>query len=298
MPAREENRVWLGKDADTPAGKAWDAVRRADYSELRTTLERYGSEATKKAQGPIGHPVTALTAAARQGDTRAMTMLLEAGADPCVKASGNITASPMAWSIEADSAGCVRLLIDTLPRTADGQDVRQPDDEDWCDLAILWHDYIAHPGPDILQQLLEAGARATQEALCRAITQGIHQAVQLLLDHGADPNAVDERTGGTPLGWCVGTLGGTAGDMDTTGPRMLELLLARNADPNTGCGRPGAYRPSVLVAALDAGSAWAIKQLVAAGADIEEARKHMRTHGPLMHRGNAAQVVETLRLIL
>ena len=294
MGLQADNRDWLGNDADTPAGRAWDAVRRADYGGLKTTLERHGKESTATAQGAIGHPVTALTAAARQGDTRALSMLLDAGADPSVKASGHMIASPMAWAIEADSAGCVTLLVEALGGTG----IEQPGDEDWCDLAILSHDYIAHPGPYILQRLLEAGARPTQGALCRAVTQGIHQAAELLLDHGADPNAIDERTGTTPLGWCVSTLGGDAADASTTGPRMLELLLAREADPNAACGRPGGYRPSVLVAALDAGSAWANRRLVAGGADLEKAREHVRKYGLRIHRDNAAQVVEALRLIV
>ena len=165
MGTRTDNRKWLGDDADTPAGNAWDAVLRADYARLEATLERYGEQATLAVQGPIGVPVTALTAAARRGDTRALSMLLDAGADPGLKASGHTVATPMAWAIEADSHGCVTLLLGALEKRG----IEQPDDEDWCDLAILSHDYIAHPGPDILRSLIEAGARPTQGALCRAI---------------------------------------------------------------------------------------------------------------------------------
>lgn len=273
---------------------AWDAMLRADYECLKKTLERYGEQALSTAQGPIGHPVTAVTAAARRGDTKALSMLLDAGADPYTKASGHMVATPMAWAIEADSDGCVTLLLEALKKRG----IEQPEDEDWCDLAILSHDCISHPGPDILQSLLEAGARPTQGALCRAITQGIHQAAELLLEHGANPDGTDERTGTIPLGWCVSTLGGKAADPDTTGPRMLDLLLGRGADPKAACGQPGGYRPSVLVAALDAGSAWAVGRLIAVGADPDEAREHVRRHGVRMHRGNAAQVIEALLLIV
>ena len=106
------------------------------------------------------------------------------------------------------------------------------------------------------------------------------------------------RGGRTPLGWCVSTLGGDAARRETTGPKMLDLLLAFGADPNAACGQPGGHRPSVLVAALEAGSAWAIKALVDNGADIEEARNHVRKHGLRCARDNATHVVEALRLIV
>lgn len=41
-------------------------------------------------------------------------MLLDAGADPGLKASGQTVATPMAWAIEADSAECVTLLLEAL----------------------------------------------------------------------------------------------------------------------------------------------------------------------------------------
>lgn len=91
MGARTDNRKWLGDDADTPAGNAWDAVLRADYARLEATLERYGEQPTLTAQGPIGHPVTALAAAARQGDTKALSMPLDAGG------SATTPTRPPAW---------------------------------------------------------------------------------------------------------------------------------------------------------------------------------------------------------
>ena len=67
MATQELVRRWLGTDADTPSGRAWGAVVLADYSDLAETLERHGEQAT---------------AGAERGDTRAVTMLLDAGADP------------------------------------------------------------------------------------------------------------------------------------------------------------------------------------------------------------------------
>ena len=292
MATQELVRTWLGTDADTPSGRAWGAVVLADYSELAETLERHGEQATGTAQGPLGNPVSALTAGAERGDTRAVTMLLDAGADPGKKASGHMVATPMAWAIEADSLGCVRLVATALEKRGIGQ----PEDEDWSDMAIVHHDYIGHPDPDILRTLLELGARTTQDALCRSVSHGLHQAVELLLDHGVDPNERDEQTGETPLGWCVSTLGGTAGRMDTTGPAMLSLLLDCSADPTSVCGKPGMHQPPVLVAAVEAGAAWAIRQLIEAGADLKQAREHVRRHGLQTTREKAA--LEALSLIV
>ncbi len=289
MATSELVRNWLGKDADTPAGKAWGAVVLADYDTLKTTLERYGDEATGAAQGPLGHPVTALTAAAVRGDTRAATMLLDAGADPTEKAGGHMVATPTAWSIEADSLGCVKLIGAALEKT----DAKQPDDEDWCDLAIVHHDYIAHPDPEILRELLRTGARATQQALCRSVSQGNRPAAELLLEHGADPNGRDGKLGDTPLGWCVATLGGTTGNNDSSGPAMLALLLEHKADPKVWSGAPGLYQRPLLVAALEAGARWAFGALIDAGADGNETRTHIRRWGLRSKREKAT--IEALR---
>ena len=292
MATRERVRSWLGTHANTPSGHAWGAVLLADYDELSETLERYGKQATEAVHGALGNPVTALTAAAVRGDTRAVTMLLDAGAAPEEIGSGHEIATPLAWAIEADSLGCVRLLLAALQKAG----ISQPEDEDWSDMAVVHHDYIAHPDPDILRALLEHGARATQGALCRSVSHGLRQIVELLLDHDADPNGRDERTGETPLGWCVSTLGGTADRKDTTGPAMLTLLLGRSADPKSPCGDPGMRQPPVLVAAIEAGAAWAIQQLIDAGADVEQARDYVRRHGLETSREKTA--LDALRAII
>ena len=82
---------WLGEKATTPAGRAWDAVRDADYRALDKVIGQHGDAATLEVQWPIGHPVTALTAAAQRGDTQALRMLLESDADPNVRAASTTT---------------------------------------------------------------------------------------------------------------------------------------------------------------------------------------------------------------
>ena len=292
MTTRERVGTWLKGHANTPSGHAWGAVILADYKGLAETLERFGKEATGTVHGALQYPVTALTAGAVRGDTLAVTMLLDAGAHPAEKGSGHLAASPIAWAIEADSLGCVRRLLAALQRVG----ISQPQDEDWSDMAIVHHDYISHPDPDILQALLEGGARATQGALCRSISHGIQQAVELLLDHGADPNGRDERTGENPLGWCVAALGGTANRKETTGPAILTLLLGRSADPKRPCGEPGTRQPPVLVAAVEAGATWAIQQLIDAGANRDQARDYVRRHGLETSREKTA--LDALRAII
>ena len=203
MATRERGRAWLERQALKPGGRAWGAVLLADYDALAKTLERYGKQATEAVQGGFGHPVTALTAGAVRGDTRAVTMLLDADADPNEKASGHQTASTTAWAIEADSLGCVLLLLAAQQHAG----INQPEDEDWSNMAVLHHDYTVHPDPDILRALLANGARATQRALCASISEGVQQAAELLLDHGCDANRRDEQDRETPLGWCVQALG-------------------------------------------------------------------------------------------
>ena len=290
METSEPAKAWLEDGAfGTPAAGAWEAVVVADYERLKKTLEWYGEEATEIAQGPGGHPLTPLTAGARRGDTRAVTMLLDAGADPTEKAGGRRVATPLTWSIEANSLGCVKLITGALGKG----DAKQPDDEDWCDLAVLQQDDCADPDPQILRELLARGARATQQALCRSVSQGNRPAAELLLEHGADPNGRDDELGDTPLGWCVATLGGNPGESDLSGPAMLALLLEHKADPKAWSGAPRLHHRPLLVAALEAGARWAVGALIRAGADGNEARTHIRRWGLRTDREKAT--LEALR---
>ena len=265
---------WLGEKATTPAGRAWDAVCDADYKALDKVIGQHGDAATLEVQGPIGHPVTALTAAAQRGDTQALTMLLENDADPNVRASGNMIASPMAWAIEAQSLGCVRMLLtsDRYPL------VLSPPDEDWAELAVLRGDYIKEPRPAILKALLDAGIGASAEALGRAVDQGIHQVAKLLLDSGADANGPNARTGLLPMAHTL-SLPGRVEAADTIGPQMMRLLIDKGASVDALCGPPGMHRPMALVAAIERGQPWAVRCLLDAGADAEGARAHIRQYG-------------------
>lgn len=83
--------------------------------------------------------------------------------------------------------------------------------------------------------------------------------VALLLDHGADPDAVaNDRDEPTPLVGCL------TGRVDLCLP-TVEVLLARGADPNHV--PPG--RDGPLHMAVQCGNVPAIHRLVAAGADVD-----------------------------
>ena len=128
--------------AATPGASAWAAVSAADYETLETLCRAHGRAATRPWDGRLaGHPVTALGAACRAGDTRAVRLLLDAGADPGQGGDEAAPCSPMASAIKAGSLGCVRMLLDRAPR------VRAPEDEDWADLAVRWTRTQAGTGP-------------------------------------------------------------------------------------------------------------------------------------------------------
>lgn len=275
---QEDERHWLGDKRDTPAGRAWTAIRAADYARLAEVLDKEGAAALEPVRGPIGHPVTAATQAALAGDTKALSMVLDGGADPHGRANGHMIASPMAWAIEAQSLGCVRLLKEAERWWEEPPPAGENGEEDWADLAVLYHDHIAHPGTEILEAVLETGAPPTPRALGRATEEGMHQDVEVLLEAKANPNATDPRTGCTPLALCL-RLVGDAARPDTIGPRMIRILLGAGADANGWCGREGGQRPRPLVAAIPEGADWAIGPL-----------REMRQHGlwPREGRGEAA----------
>lgn len=267
---RDNDGKWLGSRRDSAAGRAVLAVTRGDHQGLMKAIEE-GNEAVGTVQPVFGHPVTALTAAAQRGDSRATAALLEAGSDPNKRASGHMIASPFQWAIEAGSLACIRLLDDA--------GASEPAEEDWAAHAVAYRDWVAHPGTEVLVAALRAhGTSATPRALRLAVERGIAQAAGVLLDHGADPNAAEGDKGTPPIGLAL-SLPGYACDRDTIGPRMLRTLLEHGADPNVACGPPNMHQPPPLISALERGADWAVEPLLKAGADYAKALELIRRHG-------------------
>ena len=289
---------FLGEDANTPTGQAWRAVQNGDVKTLDSVLSTYGKDALGTAKGLIGHHVTALTAAARNGDSASIERLLKHGADPNVAASGHIIFSPIAWAIKSQNLTAVRLLLnaDAKPYTAaDGADT-----EDLYDLAVISGDPISKPGNAILELLLETRKPAPTDladTLHRAVERHAAQWVGMLADFHAEPNHVCKRTGTramaaalaighiepNPMRW-------DSYDRDKIGPRVLRALLKAGADPNLSV-RAFHYNPEwnaatfdidiprPLVAAIESGAAWAVPMLIQAGADVEPALAHFKRYG-------------------
>jgi N-acyl-D-amino-acid deacylase len=111
-----------------------------------------------------------------------------------------------------------------------------------------------------------------------AALHGSAEMVELLLEHGADTRAVNQR-GVTALLW-------GARDAD-----KVRLLLGRGADPNA---RSDLGNTPLMVAAGSPAGASAVAHLLAHGADIEPSNKAERTALELAAMGGDTQTVRLL----
>ena len=280
-------------DPTTPSALAYLAVCDNDYDRLRELTSRHQASCTQLVGFTLGHALSPLTEAARSGDTLAVNLLLEAGADVDQRAHGNLPQTPTHWAIEAGSLGCVRMLLAHRPTPAD--------DEDWAATAIR-HSRREQTEkiPEcttILRAVLKAGAPATPAALQAAVKDGRYVAALDLIRHGADPMATHQ---GYPIACDVFALVGYTDDSETLGPRMLRVLLDNGLDPDVPCGPQGMYRPPALAYAIERGAAWALRPLIDEGADVHAvkrliAKNGLRTrHAP--HCGHPAAIVDALHL--
>ena len=279
--ATTADRHWLGKGAETPTGKAWTAVQEGRLKDLRNVLATHGDAALGFARGPIGHPVSALAAAAANGDSAAVELLLEAGATTDHRACGHMMQSPLAWAIESRSLTTVRLLLDAGARTAN--------DEDPFDLAVRYMDHVTSPHNNILEIVLDRteDGEAGNEALHRTVEIGAPQWAAQLTARGADPNHLSTRTGQRALAAALRhdvpaspfyTSENAWRDYSESavGIRLLNVLLERGVDltkPLAAGGDPP------LLAAVKRGAAWAVPKLIEAGADPEPVRAAIRKYG-------------------
>ncbi|KAF3761612.1 ankyrin [Cryphonectria parasitica EP155] len=135
-------------------------------------------------------------------------ILLNAGVDPNAKKDGVYT--PLCSAIRDNRADIVTLLL------ANGADPNTPASEYPCFKCVSHH--RAH----FLPQLIEAGADPTEPKgiVEKAVQHNNLDALIFLLDHGVGVN-VKSREGWTPL---------TTAIRDNR-PEMVDLLLARGADP-------------------------------------------------------------------
>ena len=190
-----------------------------------------------------------LLSAINNGNPAAVECLLKAGANPNVigavdgelqrpfgsgKSFGNYdrVSTPLFFSVVTDQLPLVQLL---LKYHAD------PNDERTDGRSLL---FSALDKPDILAALLDAGAKVDARDTTRDSNnqpQREHwtplllalennrppEVVEMLLQHGANPNLTDDEFGLTPLLWSVGW-----GDRWVPNRTVVQLLLAHHADPN------------------------------------------------------------------
>ena len=121
-------------------------------------------------------------------------------------------------ALARNNLGVARLLLEKDPEAAirlNGATLRMGDPD------------VAVADADVIKLLLAAGFDPDrpgwlgQTALHHFAGRGETAAVELALDHGADPNVLDDERRGTPLAWAA-----AAGHLDTA-----RLLVARGADP-------------------------------------------------------------------
>ena len=281
-------------NVETPAHKAWTAVVRGRLRDLKAIVDRHGDAAFAVVEGPGGNPVSAITAAAWNGDSAAVGVLLKAGACTNHKASGDPVQSPLAWSIASQSVSTVRMLLDAAACPLGA--------EDPCDLAVLHGDPGSNPRNEILDLVL-ADIRTTtetDEALHRAAERGAWEWAERLTAHGADPNHLSTRTYSRALRAVLKHHVPATGDHackygwrkhDTSAPavKLLRTVLAAGADLSKPLDVNRTYPDTPLLAAVEYGAAWAVPILIRAGADPEPARKEIREHG--LRRGSPHAVL-------
>lgn len=207
-------KAWIDQGADWPdqlaadapsapqnpqTSQMMDALRRAD----RTAFERMLRENPKAANGRGSGGSTPLMYAALYGDTRAINLLLDLGADPNTRNDAGATA--LHWAV--DELEATRLLLahkaDPNARSADG-------------LTPLLLAAGRSGSGDVVRLLLDHGAKPEGNVLARAATAGDESTMRLLIERGAEkkplPQDLAVRSGCQA---CVDLLlqGATKGDL-------------------------------------------------------------------------------------
>ncbi|KAJ3110367.1 hypothetical protein HDU96_006659 [Phlyctochytrium bullatum] len=161
---------------------------------------------------------TALHITARQGASRVMTLLIEAGAD--VNAAGRDRRKPIHVACRMGYVHLVNRLLEA------GADVAAVDERGWTPL----HDATRGMSDETIKLVLGAGAPVNaadtrgQTPLHVACQEGSVGLVKLLLEAGANANAVDKK-GMTPLHV-------TCDESSKVCVDILNLLLGAGAEVN------------------------------------------------------------------
>jgi ankyrin repeat protein len=188
---------------------------------------------------------TALTAAARHGQTATVKGLLDAGANPDPTANGRTAL------ILAAKKGHLDVVEKLL---AEGANPDLPTNNGWT--ALMWAAEKGHL--DVVEKLLAEGADPDLQddngwtALMCAAGSGHADVVEKLLAEGADPDLQDDN------GWTALMCAAGSGHAD-----VVEKLLAEGADPDL----PDNNGWTALIEAAGGGHADVVEKLLAKGAN-------------------------------
>ena len=211
---------------------------------------------------------TALTLAAREGNTAAVRVLLAHGANIEHRGHNHITA--LMETIYSNRPQTARLLLEK------GANIKPPTDSGDAPLLAA----AAH-APNVIPLLLAKGVSPNQRGpqgdtpLILAARFGHLDAIETLLRAGAKVNAANAQ-GWTPLLWAAGVI-----------PRAVPRLIASGADVNARSNDGG----TPLLRAAYANRTEAVRLLLAAHADPNAVNSQGRTALLLARRHRRAQAV-------
>jgi len=170
-----------------------------------------------------------ILAARRAGNSRAVKLLLERGADASER--NNVGISPIISGAASGDLETVQFLLDAGAKANDFPKSNGADITTGFRTPLMWAAY--YNDVRMARLLLEHGADPNQSTyfgnpLSQACWNDGFEAAELLIDRGANVNARDAVAGFTPLHWAAGN--------ETLHPHLVRLLLGSGADPNAAGG--------------------------------------------------------------
>jgi ankyrin repeat protein len=170
-----------------------------------------------------------ILAARRSGNNRTVRLLLDQGAD--VKERNRLGVSALLAAAASGDLATVRMLLD---KGAEVNDSPSRDDIfAGMRTPLMWAAF--RNDLPLLRLLLERRADPNKgllfgTPLSQAAWHDSVEAAKILLDHGARVDGRDRLADFTPLHWAAAT--------DSIRPQLVQLLLAKGADPNAAGGDP------------------------------------------------------------